>query len=217
MSKDISPETDFIRHVFDAIPSYVFAVDEAFKIIERNTAAADLVGENNDLILSRRFGEPFHCLNASAGGCGHSTGCQSCVIRSSVSEAIDGGKVVRRRTKMSLQKDGATKEVYMLVSASPFVYKSKPLVLLVLEDVTQVAELQYLIPICAKCKKVRSDKDYWTRLETYCRENLGAEFTHGYCPDCFKEELEAVEKYAQKKKSESRSQNQESKKQKPED
>ncbi len=199
MSKNSSSDADLIRVLFDAIPNYVFAVDEDVRIVEYNTAAAALVGEKRDLVLTQRGGEVFHCLNASSGGCGRSTQCKSCVIRSSVSEAFDGGKVVRRRTKLDIEADGKSKGAYLLISASPIVYKEKTLVLLVLEDVSQVVELQYLIPICAKCKKVRSDKNYWTRLEQYCRDHLGAEFTHGYCPDCFKAEVEAMERRKTKK------------------
>ena len=51
----------------------------------------------------------------------------------------------------------------------------------------QVKVLRGLIPICAKCKKVRDDKGYWSQVETYLRQRTDASFTHGVCPDCLRE------------------------------
>lgn len=49
---------------------------------------------------------------------------------------------------------------------------------------SKVAELAGLIPICARCKNVRDDEGYWTRVEAYIRDRTSLEFTHGLCPDC---------------------------------
>ncbi|HYH64815.1 MAG TPA: response regulator [Urbifossiella sp.] len=51
---------------------------------------------------------------------------------------------------------------------------------------TQVKQLKGLLPICAYCKSVRDDKNYWTRVETYIAANSDARFSHGICPDCWK-------------------------------
>jgi hypothetical protein len=53
----------------------------------------------------------------------------------------------------------------------------------------QVKTLRGLVPICAQCKKVRDDKGYWLRVETFVEDHSHAEFTHGLCPECL-EELE---------------------------
>ncbi|MGB8932672.1 MAG: cache domain-containing protein [Anaeromyxobacteraceae bacterium] len=47
-----------------------------------------------------------------------------------------------------------------------------------------VKTLRGLLPICAHCKKIRDDRGYWNRIETFIRERSDAEFTHGICPDC---------------------------------
>lgn len=47
-----------------------------------------------------------------------------------------------------------------------------------------VKTLSGLLPICAHCKKIRDDRGYWSRIETYIRERSNAEFTHGICPEC---------------------------------
>jgi len=42
------------------------------------------------------------------------------------------------------------------------------------------------LPICMYCHKVRSDEDYWQRLETYFSSHVDIMFSHGICPDCVK-------------------------------
>ncbi len=40
------------------------------------------------------------------------------------------------------------------------------------------------IPICANCKKIRDDKNYWKEVEAYVTEHFSATFSHSICPDC---------------------------------
>ncbi len=55
------------------------------------------------------------------------------------------------------------------------------------EALKEVNTLRGLIPICAKCKKVRDDKGFWERVEVYMEKHSSARFTHGLCKDCMKE------------------------------
>jgi phosphoserine phosphatase RsbU/P len=48
-----------------------------------------------------------------------------------------------------------------------------------------VRKLQGLLPICAYCKRIRNDQNYWQQVETYISEHTQAQFTHGICPECF--------------------------------
>jgi len=52
------------------------------------------------------------------------------------------------------------------------------------ESLASVKQLQGLLPICAWCKKIRDDHDYWHSVESYVAERSNASFTHGMCPDC---------------------------------
>ncbi len=51
----------------------------------------------------------------------------------------------------------------------------------------EVDTLQGIIPICSFCKKIRDDAGYWEMVESYISKNSSAEFSHGICPDCMKE------------------------------
>ena len=50
----------------------------------------------------------------------------------------------------------------------------------------EIKSLQGTLPICASCKKIRDDKGYWNRIESYISKHSEVDFTHGICPDCAK-------------------------------
>ena len=47
-----------------------------------------------------------------------------------------------------------------------------------------VEQLQGMLPICSACKKIRDDKGYWNRIESYLSKHSKVVFSHGICPDC---------------------------------
>jgi hypothetical protein len=51
----------------------------------------------------------------------------------------------------------------------------------------QIKTLRGLLPICANCKKVRDDQGYWQDVDLYVRKHTEVDFSHGICPDCFRE------------------------------
>jgi hypothetical protein len=55
------------------------------------------------------------------------------------------------------------------------------------ETVAHLKTLRGLLPICAKCKKIRDDQGYYVQIETFVKEHSYAEFSHSICPDCLKE------------------------------
>jgi len=50
----------------------------------------------------------------------------------------------------------------------------------------RVKQLHGLLPICAYCKKVRNDQNYYEQIEGYLMKNADVKFSHGICPECFK-------------------------------
>lgn len=65
---------------------------------------------------------------------------------------------------------------------------------------SEVKTLQEFIPICVSCKKVKDDKGYWNQVESYISKHSGAEFSHGYCPQCYETEMERIEKWGKDRK-----------------
>ena len=56
----------------------------------------------------------------------------------------------------------------------------------------EVKVLRGLLPICSFCKSIRNKKGDWSRLEEYIDRNSEAEFTHGVCPDCLRDQYPEV-------------------------
>ena len=52
------------------------------------------------------------------------------------------------------------------------------------ETIEDVKILSGLLPICAKCKKIRDDQGYWNNLEAYIERHSDAFFSHGMCEEC---------------------------------
>jgi len=182
------PKPDFFKAILNAIPSPVFVVDADVRIHEFNEAAAPLLVQNPSLALQLRGGEALHCLHSTdvPEGCGRGPFCEGCVIRNSVNHSFSGRKISRRATRMELVRGPSVQEVYVLVTTAPFQYQDQSYALLILENISELMDLRSVIPICASCKKIRNDEEYWEHVEAYFKSHLDMDFSHGICPDCVK-------------------------------
>ena len=58
---------------------------------------------------------------------------------------------------------------------------------------SNVKQLQGLLPICSYCKRVRSDHDYWEQVEHYISQHTDVKFSHSICPGCFDRAVEDLD------------------------
>jgi PAS domain-containing protein len=175
----------FMRHALDAIPSMVMVTDEDARILYRNQAARELLSGGK--IYGTRAGEAMHCIHSEdvPAGCGHGPHCGSCVVRNSVAAAFSGKRVQRQRTDVSVKTRGKTLQVPALISASPFSFDGGLYAMLVIEDISELAELRALLPICSSCNKIRSEEGKWEKVEVYIQAHVPeVNLSHGLCPDC---------------------------------
>ncbi len=188
MAPRLSEMGNLVGTVLDAIPAPIFVVDDDVQIIGYNLAASQMVAQEPDLVLRRRAGEILHCLHATETpeGCGRAPACKDCSIRNAVRETLAGRQVVRTRTRMELVRGDEVLEIFLLATASFITHQNQSLVLLILEDISELVELKRIIPICAQCKRIRNDQEYWQGVENYFKEHLDLDFSHGLCPDCAK-------------------------------
>ena len=166
-------DKDLLRTLFDAVPSFVFVVDEDMRIIEYNAAAGELLKNRKNTVLRHRFGNELFCLHSqdNPGGCGRGADCKHCIIRNTAKEAFAGNRIVRRPANMVLLSGEERRQLYTLITVSPFSHEEIPLALLIVEDISEIVALQRLIPICAMCKKVRDDRNYWMAVEAYFKHH----------------------------------------------
>ncbi len=178
-----------LRTIIDTVPAALFILDDNARILDLNSHAAQIVGHDSEWILRRLCGDVLHCINTKNDPetCGSTEFCPDCVVRNTVLESCSGKSVVKRRADLLIQKGENTHRRVFLISSSPFENNGKPLSLLSMEDITELVKLRGLIPVCAKCKSVRKDNDYWEKIETYLSEEVGVQMSHGICPDCANE------------------------------
>ncbi len=125
----------FHRVLFDAMPMPVLVVDDDVCILEYNTAAARLLGEEKAKVVRRRGGEVLRCIHAveAPGGCGRSPHCLDCVVRKSVQAATQGRRVTRLDARMERFTDTKRVKVGLRVGCHPFTYQGQSFCLLILE------------------------------------------------------------------------------------
>ena len=49
----------------------------------------------------------------------------------------------------------------------------------------EIRQLQGILPMCAWCKKVRDDSNFWQQVDDYISNQTQAEISHGICPECY--------------------------------
>ncbi len=179
----------FLRGVLDAIPVPIFVVRKDMEIVDSNAAAGRMLDASPDSFLRMRGGEVLECIHSHEGprGCGSSDACRHCVLRSAVDDCSGGSRVVRRKARMELVRGGAATPRHMLVTAAPLSNGDEHLFLLIIEDIQELMELKSILPMCASCHKIRDDEDYWSSVESYFKDRLDVDFSHGLCPDCIRE------------------------------
>jgi hypothetical protein len=180
---------NFYRLILDTIPSPVLIVDEDVRIMDYNNAAYETILREKELIIKNLFGEVFHCLNVanSDAGCGKTPACKDCMLRNSVKSSIKGDGVNRQKVKMSFVRDNKTRQMHMLITTKPFQYNGMNLILVIFENIADILALGGVLPICANCKKIRDDQQYWQNIENYFNTELNIYFTHSICPPCSRE------------------------------
>ena len=127
--------------IFEGYPAPTLIVDRDVQLLLLNRAARQMLAaeSNPGQLLLKHAGEAVGCVHAQEpGGCGRQRPCQECVIRRSVSAALTTGTVHRSKASLRLRQEGGEAAVCLLVSASPLHHAGEELVLLTLEDITDV-------------------------------------------------------------------------------
>jgi light-regulated signal transduction histidine kinase (bacteriophytochrome) len=140
MTRRLLDKTDFLKYVFDTIPSFMFVVDEDVRILHLNSAALTLLGGDLNQALFKRGGEALRCIHSSEtpNGCGHALSCKNCVIRNSVNEAFKGKRIHREESILELVRDGMSCDINVRITTNPLKYEGNDFVLLLVEDITDL-------------------------------------------------------------------------------
>jgi PAS domain S-box-containing protein len=172
-----------------AIPLCITGKD--FEIIQANRAFYDIFGNSAQSV------DRSKCFDSHPSDDCHSDNCPLNQIMRGEEE------VVRDMIKQDIRGQKKT----FIVTARPFLNEQKDIIGIVesFQDITkrklaedtkedlirslqiafeEVNLLSGLLPICASCKKIRDDKGYWNKIESYISRHAKVEFSHSICPDC---------------------------------
>jgi len=156
INEKLFSDADYLRTVLDASPTAFFVVDNDVRILDMNLAGFQLSGPSSEILLRRLCGEILHCIRIERSDeeCGKTEFCPDCVIRNAVQESAQGQRVVRRKTDMQLKEKGQARDVCFLVTTSPFQYDGASLILLALEEITDLKQAEEKIKASLQEKEI---------------------------------------------------------------
>lgn len=177
--------SEYYRTILDTMPNPIFVTSDEARVLDFNTKAGAMLGEERSQVLQWRIGEVLHCLHATETpeGCGCSPSCASCQIRAMVNGAIHESKTSRETVRMELKPQDGLSEALFLVTVAPLKVQETSMALVVLEDLREISILRRILPLCSSCKQVRDDENYWNTVENYLSA-VEIDCTHSLCPDC---------------------------------
>jgi diguanylate cyclase (GGDEF)-like protein len=173
MNKNTLQRAQFLNNLFDAIPSMLFIVDDDVRVVHLNAAAKALNGADMLHSYLKSGGMIMHCIHAAEtrSGCGKTASCNGCVIRRVVKEASRGKKIYRQDTKMEVVGENGRRESHISLTASPFVYGTESLVLLIVEDITEQKESEVKLKELNGLLERRATTDMLTGIYNRLRFN----------------------------------------------
>lgn len=163
---------EFFDLVVNSLNNIIFIVDNDINILEYNNTLIDTFKAKKNIASESRFGDVLGCSYAyeDKKSCGSGKFCKRCPIRDSFTQVLKDKSPVKQ---LPIEKDfyiGKHKEKkHFLLSAQYTKYKEKDVALVVLDDVTELAE-----------SKLRLEKmvatDYLTGI--YNRRHLFSELNN---------------------------------------
>ena len=51
----------------------------------------------------------------------------------------------------------------------------------------RIKHLEGILPTCMYCKRIRDEHDKWVHIEYYISQRTEAHFSHGVCPQCYRD------------------------------
>ena len=132
--------------IFDNAPLIMLLVDEDRRVRRANKMALEYTRREHDEILGLRSGEALRCIHADdhPDGCGYGHDCQNCIIKDTVLDTFKTGESHRRvGTLLNVDAEDNAVPLHVLCSTTQISFAGKNLVLVCLEDVTDIKQTEY--------------------------------------------------------------------------
>jgi signal transduction histidine kinase/ActR/RegA family two-component response regulator len=125
--------------IFDAVPICMLLVDKNMVVKRVNDAVRQKVLRDYVQIINRPFGEALCCKNSTCNdkGCGFSPACKGCLLRKSITSALDSGQSVRKvEFQPVLIVDGKEFMPWFSASVEPVIIDGSKDVVIAIDDIT---------------------------------------------------------------------------------
>ena len=127
-----------LEAIYDHAPILLCLLDQQQRIRRVNRAAAEFASRPEEELIGRHGGELLGCLYAlsPAEGCGKGPNCETCPLRTAVSDTLQRGATHRRLLAKPALLLGKQQDAAVLVSTARMVVAGENLVLLCIEDIS---------------------------------------------------------------------------------
>ncbi len=169
---------DRVRKIFDNLSAPVLLIDRNYEVVAANRAGRAHMNSLGGGIVGRSCFAATHGLEKPCW--------QSGEIHCPVREAFEAKKRARAVHKHYIRDRIVVEEVV----ATPFDEGAGEIDYVIEEfrDITELLDLRHgFLPICSLCKKIRDEKGVWRRFEEYIHDHTGADFSHSFCDECYRQ------------------------------
>ncbi len=175
-------------NIINTLREPILIVDSNCHIVDANKSACAFLGRELESIIGKDCCDLSHASDKVFFKKGESCPC------SIVLENNQQTRIIHEHHR----PDG--KAIWEEILASPLKDKSGNINFVVIEirDVTELVRskeiikkldtdietVRRFIPICASCKKIRTEEGHWENIEDYIHELSKVDLTHTVCPEC---------------------------------
>ena len=131
------------------------------RILYSNLNGRDLIPWSAKLKIKNRCGDLLRCAHAmdEENDCGKTKYCEVCPIRCAVQLSYDEKRLIRTKSQMQVWRDGLKQDLYLLITTAPFEYDGQTLILLALEDISDLIEREKAGEMIARKRQELDEAD----------------------------------------------------------
>jgi len=195
---------DYFKAIIGSLKTSIIIFDKSYTIVDTNLSFCSKYETTHEEIIGKHCYETTHgydrpCYEMDTDCPARrvfETGKQTQVIHSHIS----GESNISEEIVVSPLKDEKGNILYVIEEIQEVTDLLKTMNI-ALDINAEIKTLKHILPICANCKKIRSDTGYWKNAEEYIEEHSASILSHGICPDCSKKLYPDFSKKRKKKDS----------------
>jgi PAS domain S-box-containing protein len=180
---------DYLNAIISSLKNPIVILDKNYTIVDTNQAFCSKHETTHEKIIGKhcyeithRYDRPCYEMDTDCPARKvFETGKQTQVLHNHIAERSN----IMEEIIASPIKDEKGNVLYVMEEILDITELIKTIeTTLVLHD--EIKTLEQILPICANCKKIRTDTGDWKNVEEYIEEQSTSQLSHGICPDCAK-------------------------------